>query len=290
MAYAFIVNPNAGTRGAAAGEMIANEMSGRRLDYRIFFTERPGHGRELAREAVVAGFTTLVAVGGDGTIRETAEPLIGRERALGIIPCGSGNGLARNLHIPLDPAEALKGLLSWKTRRIDTGLADGKPFFCAAGVGLDARVARSFNAPGRARGIFPYVAHALSEFLSYKPETLVITTADRRMETAPLLAAAMNGRQYGGGALLAPGAYIDDGLLNLVTVRKAGFFATMSALPAFFAGRIDSRPDLVQSFTARALEIHCAPGTPYHLDGEDFESAGTIRISLLPASLSVLAP
>lgn len=290
MAYAFIVNPKAGTRGAAAAEMIAGEMSGRRLDYRIFFTERPGHGRDLAREAIVAGFDTLVAVGGDGTIRETAEPLIGRERTLGIIPCGSGNGLARNLHIPLDPAEALKGLLSWKPRRIDTGLADGRPFFCAAGVGLDARVARRFNSPGGARGIFPYVAHALSEFLNYKPEPLVITTAGKRVEASPLVAAAMNGRQYGGGALLAPGAYIDDGLLNLVTVKKAGFFTTMSALPAFFAGRIDSRPDLVQSFTARALEIHCAPGTPYHLDGEDFESAGTIRISLLPASLSVLAP
>ncbi|MDT8285741.1 MAG: diacylglycerol kinase family protein, partial [Elusimicrobiales bacterium] len=171
--------------------MIANEMSGRRLDYRLFFTERPGHGRDLAREAIVAGFTTLVAVGGDGTIRETAEPLIGRERTLGIIPCGSGNGLARNLHIPLDPAEALRGLLSWKPRRIDTGLADGKPFFCAAGVGLDARVARRFNSPGSARGIFPYVAHALAEFMRYKPEPLVITTAESRLEVSPLVAAAM---------------------------------------------------------------------------------------------------
>jgi YegS/Rv2252/BmrU family lipid kinase len=292
MSYFFIINPSAG-RGLAARlpAQIHAFFRNRRLRYEISFTERKGHGLELSRRAALAGFSTIVAAGGDGTIREAAEPLIGKDATLGILPLGSGNGLARNLYIPLKTEEALLGLLEWPRRKIDVGLADGKPFFCAAGVGLDAEVAKAFNQRinGR-RGIFPYIYHAFLSFLRYSPSKIAITMNGRRSEFSPMLAAVMNGRQYGGGAKVAPDAYIDDGLLNLVVVKKAGVLRTLAAVPDLFSGGLLRHKELVTTEVSSFFEINFTPGAPYHLDGEDFTGGGTLKITVLHRALSVKAP
>ncbi|MFH1620218.1 MAG: diacylglycerol kinase family protein, partial [bacterium] len=142
MSYFFIINPAAGHRFRGIENLIRSIFQGRHSHFEIVSTRARGHALELSTRAVIEGYRNVVAVGGDGTIRETAMPLVGKEQVLGIIPCGSGNGLARNLHIPMKPAEVCRSLFDWPERRIDVALANGKPFFCTAGFGLDAEVAR----------------------------------------------------------------------------------------------------------------------------------------------------
>ncbi len=291
MSYFFIINPNAGRGKLDVKERVARFFSGRRITYEAEHTRSRGHATELAARAVQAGFSTVVAAGGDGTIRETAGPLLGKQAALGILPCGSGNGLARNLYIPLDFETALEGLLAWETRLVDAGLADGKPFFCAAGVGLDAEVAHDFNSMSRRRGILPYVWHAARRVLSYEPRPVVAAVDGRRLELTAMINAVLNGVQYGGGARVAPGAYIDDGLLDLVSIRKAPLPRLLAALPSLFSGHLDRNVSFYSAYKGRLIELDCGGGAWYHLDGEDFYSdSGKIRFSVLPSALRVKAP
>ena len=291
MSYFFIINPNAGRKHADVTTSIERLFSSRKIRFEAEFTRERGHATELSSKALLAGFTTIVAVGGDGTIRETAGPLIGKEASLGILPCGSGNGLARNLYIPLDFDKALAGLLDWEPRRVDAGLANGRPFFCAAGVGLDAEVAHDFNSMSARRGILPYVWHAARRVLNYKPVPVTALVDGRRLELTAMVNAVLNGVQYGGGARVAPGAYIDDGLLDLVSIKKASLPRLLWALPALFNGRLDEHTAIYSAFKGRLIELDCGAAAWYHLDGEDFYSDdGKIRFSVMPAALKVRAP
>jgi YegS/Rv2252/BmrU family lipid kinase len=291
MSYFFIINPNAGRKLGDIPARLDRFFSGRRVKYAVEFTRARGHAAELAARGLLDGYSAIVAVGGDGTIREAACPLLGKTAALGILPCGSGNGLARNLYIPLDFSAALTGLLDWQPRRMDAGLANGKPFFCAAGVGLDAAVAHDFNSMSRRRGILPYVWHAARQVLAYKPGHVTARVDGRRLELDALVNAVLNGVQYGGGAKVAPGAYIDDGLLDLVSIKKAPLYRLLLALPALFNGTLDRHADIHSSVKGRIIELDCGGGAWYHLDGEDFYSEdGRIKISVLPSALTVIAP
>ncbi|MFA6434123.1 MAG: diacylglycerol kinase family protein [Elusimicrobiales bacterium] len=292
MSYFFIINPASGNgSGVELPGKIDAFFRSRGIRYELALTKNKGHGLELSRRAVLAGFSNIVAAGGDGTIREAAEPLIGKPVTLCILPFGSGNGLARNLDIPLKHEEALRGLLEWTPRKIDVGLANGRPFFCAAGVGLDAEVARVFNTrlAGR-RGIFPYVYHAAVTFFRYLPAEIAVNMNGRRLTFSPMLTAVLNGRQYGGGARIAPDAYIDDGLLNLVVVEKRGVLRTLLAVPDLFNGKLLRHKGLITTDVSGVIELSFAPGAVYHLDGEDFTGDGTLRISVLHKALSVRAP
>lgn len=291
MSYFFIINPNAGKRYADARARVERFFAGRKLRFEIEFTKERAHAARLSAQAVLEGFSTIVAVGGDGTIRETAEPLIGKDAALGILPCGSGNGLARNLYIPLDFDKALEGLLRWAPRRVDAGLANGRPFFCAAGMGLDAEVAHDFNSGNGRRGILPYVWHAVKRVLTYKPVKVSALVDGRRLELTAMVNAVLNGVQYGGGARIAPGAYIDDGLLDLVSIKKASLPRLLRAVPALFNGRLAEHADIYSAYKGRLIDLDCGAGAWYHLDGEDFYcDDGKIRFSVLPSALKVLAP
>ncbi len=291
MSYFFIINPNAGRRHGDILRRIERFFAGRKVRYEAEFTKFREHASELSAKAAMAGFAQIIAAGGDGTIRETAIPLIGKTASLGILPCGSGNGLARNLYIPLDFNSALEGLVSWKPRAIDAGLANGRPFFCAAGVGLDAEIARDFNSMSGRRGIFPYVWHGARRVFFYKPPAIAINADGRRFESRALVNGILNGVQYGGGAKMAPGAYIDDGLLDLVAIKNASLPRLIRALPALFNGRLPEQPDIYSVMKARLIELDCGTGTWYHLDGEDFYSEdGRIKFSVLPSALKVIAP
>lgn len=291
MSYFFIINPNAGRRHGDVLNRIRNFFAGRNLRFEAEFTKARDHASELSAKAAIAGFTRIVAAGGDGTIRETAIPLVGKQAALGILPCGSGNGLARNLYIPLDFDAALQGLLDWRPRPVDAALANGRPFFCAAGVGLDAEVARDFNSMTGRRGILPYVWHAARIILAYKPAKVAGSADGRRFETEAMISSVLNGVQYGGGAKVAPGAYLDDGMLDLVSIKKASLPRLLRALPSLFSGHLDRNKDIYSAVKARVIEMDCGGGAWYHLDGEDFYSHdGKLRFTVLPSALNVLAP
>ncbi|OGS15890.1 MAG: hypothetical protein A2234_05335, partial [Elusimicrobia bacterium RIFOXYA2_FULL_58_8] len=291
MPYFFIVNPNAGNKQWNVETLLEKKFSGRKIHFEMEFTRARGHATELAAKAVLSGFTHVVAAGGDGTIRETAAALIGKDTVLGILPCGSGNGLARNLYIPLGFSAALEGLLEWDPRSIDAGLANGRPFFCAAGVGLDAEIAHDFNSLSRRRGILPYVWYAAKRVLACGPRRVIARLDGTRVEMEALLTAVLNGVQYGGGARIAPGAYIDDGFLDLCFIKKASLPRLLYALPALFSGRLAEHTAIYAAFKARVIELDCGAETWYHLDGEDFFSEdGKVKFSVIPGAIKVLAP
>lgn len=291
MSYFFIINPNAGKKKELAEKLILSEFSSKKIDFEIKYTEYKGHATELARIAILKGYKYIVAVGGDGTIREVAIPLVTRkENILGIIPSGSGNGLARNLYMPLDLSNAVKGLLEWKEREIDTILCNGQPFFCSSGVGIDAEIAYLYNKSKHSRGILPYYFSALKAYLNYKPQKISFFSSEKEFEIKPLIASVFNGEQYGGGAKMAPHAYIDDGYMDLVIIENIGFLKSLLKLRDLFNGNILNN-DFVKTYKLKSLEIKAKPGLKYHLDGEDFISEeGILKFSILPNSLKVLAP
>jgi len=291
MSYFFIINPKAGKKKDFVKDIIIKHFSLKKINFEIKYTEYKNHASELARIALIKGYRYIIVSGGDGTIRESAEPLLMKEDAiLGIIPSGSGNGLARNLNIPMNIEESIKGLLLWPQRKIDSILCNNIPFFCSSGVGIDASIAYFYNNTKHSRGIFPYYLNALKVFLNYKPNKVSIFFDDKEFTFYPLIASVFNGEQYGGGARMAPSAYIDDGYLDIVVLDNIKPFKAIYRVKDLFNGRILEN-DFAKSYKTKKVEFRIPAGSYYHLDGDDFFSEdGVLRFSILPSSLKVICP
>src|SRR5215203_1465102 len=202
--------------------MIDAAAKTRRLPTQIRITERGGHARELARDAVAADADALIVWGGDGTINEAGAALIGSQTVLGVVPAGSGNGLAAALGVSRDAATAVADAFDAPSYRIDAGLMDGRPFFNIAGIGFDARVAALFNSRAAgSRGAWPYIAIGIREGCRYCAVDYVVTLDAEPARTRALLIAFANGGEYGMGARIAPGARLDDGVLDAIIVQDA---------------------------------------------------------------------
>ncbi|PJF38513.1 MAG: hypothetical protein CUN55_17070, partial [Phototrophicales bacterium] len=188
------------------------------VHYDIVYTQAAGHASELAKKAIQEKYTAVVAVGGDGTVNEVAQVLIHSPLHLGIIPQGSGNGLARHLGIPMDTTKAIERLLSPKSMKIDAAKANGNYFFCTSGVGFDAHVSASFAARTH-RGLSGYIFFALQEGFGYRPLTYTIEWHGRVLHTEAFLIAVANSTQYGNNAYIAPQADIQDGQLDVCIIK-----------------------------------------------------------------------
>ena len=294
-AVTVIINPISGTHGRpgraeAASRLAASLVAARGLDARVLLSERVGHARELARAAVASGSTRVLAWGGDGTVNEVASALVFGQARLGIIPSGSGNGLARELRIPLDPTKAFAVALEGRECVIDGGELDGRWFFNVAGVGLDAQVAHLFSGVGRERrGLRRYLEIAAREFFTYTSQSYVVTVDGATHRVSALIVAIANGRQYGNGALIAPSAALDDGQLDIVVVGARSPFAALLQVPRLFTGRISRAPGVT---TLKGTEITITSGQPmpYHLDGEPFPGSRAMSARARPGALRVAVP
>lgn len=292
---AVIINPISGTgrrTGAGGWRRSAAEraLAARAVDGQVFLTEYAGHARPLARAARAAGATLVVAWGGDGTINEVASEIVSGDITLGIVPSGSGNGLARELRIPFDPAAAFAVAFDGRDRVIDAGELDGRLFFNAAGLGLDARVAHAFAARGLAsRGFRRYVALAVRELLTFEPDEHTITVDGRTWRTKALLVAVANGRQYGNGARIAPHARLDDGRLDVVIVRDRSALSALLQAPFLFAGLVHRLPGVTMT-VGTEIEIASARTAVYHVDGEPFAGGESLKGRALPRALTVRTP
>jgi diacylglycerol kinase (ATP) len=255
----------------------------------IFVTERRHHARELTLAAVARGVDVVIAWGGDGTVNEVASALVFHPAALGVVPSGSGNGLARELGLPLEPRAAFARALGERRRRIDAGELGGHLFFNVAGIGLDADVAHRFAATGHARrGLAMYVVQSTAALLSYRatPMRLVVDGAAR--DVRPLLVAFANARQYGNGALIAPRARVDDGKIDVVVVDDRSLPGIVRRIPALFQGRLDRVPGV--SMEKALVAQVTAPGTiRYHVDGEPCEASGSLTATARASALLVCA-
>jgi len=267
-----IVNPRSGGAARTLGPaqtFAAAEGAEMRL------TARAGHAGELAHEALAEGCGLVVAVGGDGTINEVAAALIGTGAVLGVVPGGSGNGLGRALGLGLSAGRALQTLKHGRTRCIDTGIADGHPFFNLAGLGFEAEIAARFNRSSR-RGLAGYFRVAAA-------------TETQRRELEALTLTVANGQQFGGHALIAPRARLDDGRLDLTTVPPPTAWNALPLVLALFRGTLAARRGVTMTTGGRFVVERPSPGL-LHVDGE-VHSAGTrIVFEVRPASLLVMAP
>ena len=292
---AVIINPVSGTGGRPElarrrVEQAAAIMEARKVEGQLFVTERPGHAKELARAAIAQRCTTIVAWGGDGTVNEVASAAAFGNAMLAIIPSGSGNGLARDLQIPFDPARALRVAMEGAARAIDAGELDGHLFFNIAGIGLDARVAHRFAEDGLAhRGFKRYLAITLKELFTYEPADLTIVTDGQSVRARALLVAIANARQYGNGALIAPSARVDDGKLEVVVVDYRPPWRTVCQIPRLFMGQIARVPG-VSSQPAEEIEVTSNAPMLYHVDGEPRLGGASLKAHVCPRALRVIVP
>jgi diacylglycerol kinase (ATP) len=256
----------------------------------VFITERPGHARELALAALARGISTIVAWGGDGTMNEIATAIAFTDAALALVPSGSGNGLARELGIPFHVPAALEVAFDGRERTIDAGEIQERLFFNVAGVGLDARVAHRFAVDGlQKRGFSRYIAIALRELAAYQPDALGITTGSSTVTMQSLLVAIANGRQYGNGAVIAPQARLDDGLLDVVIIARRSLIRACLELPFVFTGAIDRLAGVTMQKT-ESVQIASPYPLVYHIDGEPIAGTLTFSAKVRPRALKVKVP
>jgi len=286
-----IANPRAGLAAQRAIQAV-EARPGRWPELKLWTTSGPGQARELARTAVEEGFDVVLAVGGDGTANEVAGGLLGSAVALGVVPAGSGNGLARTLRIPLDAAGALRALATGVTRRMDVGRINGRPFLNVGGAGFDAAVGQEFHARalrGGRRGVMSYARIAFAMSWTYRCGGFRLEAGSHRFEGGAWLVAFVNGRQYGGAAIIAPGSLMDDGLLEVVVIEEATPFEILAAAPRLYLGGLDRFRRYRRLAASRAVLTAPAP-FPHHLDGEPGGPTTVLEVDVEPKALNVLVP
>ena len=294
MSILVVINPVAGGRSVPAGDRVdlARRVTvecGERAD--VFVTEGRGHAGEMASAALRQGTRLVIAWGGDGTINEIASVLASTSSSLGIVPSGSGNGFARVLKVPRDPELALRSAVRAVPRVIDMGEMGGRPFVNLAGVGFDAYVAARFDEPANVgRGLTGYARIAVRALASYVPLRYTIRSSGNALkqeqDVRAVLVTAANGTQYGNDACIAPGACLDDGLLNLVIVQERSRVRTVAQIPRLFTGSIERSPDCTILPITEA-EIACEEPMTFHVDGEPVRGGTSLAVRIRPGVLSM---
>lgn len=285
----FIVNPKAGTNlQKHIRESVEKYLNHDQFEYGFKFTERAGHARELALEALAEGYDIVTAVGGDGSINEVASALIGTKAILGIIPAGSGNGLAMHLGYGRDVESAVRKLNTAKEKTIDVGLMNGQPFINLAGIGFDGLVSNMMKGSNW-RGFIPYFLKSVEAGLKYTPSLCTIELDDRVLTEKCFAITIANGPMYGYNVQIAPDARMDDGLFEVVILKDAPRWQYFAAVPATLIGKIYDA-GFVEHFTTKRVRIS-TEGTNYtHLDGEGLVQEGDLTFEMKPKSLHILVP
>ncbi len=284
-----IINPISGTRSKSG---LDSYVSGRLADSGIELecraTKGSGDALAMASEARDKGYTMVIAAGGDGTVNETATALCGSDTRLGIIPLGSGNGLARSLNIPQDLKYATDILCDGYYESCDHGVVNGLDFFCTFGVGFDAAVSEKFAREKR-RGRTSYLKNVFLEFLKYSPGDYTISIGDKVITDKALLVAVCNASQYGNNAYIAPHAKLTDGLLDVIVFHTGSPIAQMFAGVELLTGRFD-RNTLVDTFRVPSVVISRRNDGPAHIDGDPVKLGNEMRIECCPSSLKIYVP
>jgi YegS/Rv2252/BmrU family lipid kinase len=289
---AIVINPVSGSRGGtdlarARAELAAAVLDRIGADAEIFLTERVGHAYDLARAALGRGATRVIAWGGDGTVSEVGRALLHAPAALGIVPAGSGNGLARALGVPRGQEAALRHAIGAGTTHIDAGELAGHVFLNIAGLGFDAVVAHAFSHRVAGRGLPGYVRVVARELLGYTPATYRVRIEGETREHRAFLLSIANGPQWGNGARIAPGARLDDGLLDLVIAQAPSPLTAALKVPRLFAGTIDRAAGVLTRRVA-AITITVDEACPVHVDGEPIVCGpGDLHARVLVAALRV---
>ncbi len=284
-----IINPISGTTNKRGLDKLVRErLQGSGMEIDAAWTTARGDATRFARESVEKGYHTVMVAGGDGSVNETAKALCGSQTALAILPCGSGNGLARHLDIPVDIEAALDIVAENHIVACDYGTANDMPFFCTFGMGFDAAVSQKFAAQ-KQRGFITYIKSAFEEFLKFSAEEYIISANGKVLTEKAFVVAVCNASQYGNNAYIAPRASMTDGLLDVTIIHSGNPLTTALVGVDLLTGYID-RNTLIHTFrTTEATITRKSPG-PAHIDGEPMTMGVTTRIESHPGALRIYTP
>ncbi len=284
-----IINPISGTNSKAGLAGMVEEVLapiGYQVD--VKYTTCQGDATRLATLAVEQGYDAVLAAGGDGTINETAIALCGSKVPLGIIPSGSGNGLARHIGIPVDPRLSLKVIERQHVVDCDYATVNDRPFFCTFGVGFDAAVSHRFARQKR-RGKLSYIRSAISEYVTYHPQTYTISANGHIITEKAFIVAVCNASQYGNNAYIAPEASITDGLLDITVVHAGNPIDAAVVGVDLMTGYIN-RNTMIHTFRAPAAVIYRTGEGPAHIDGEPVIMDDIMDVRCRHGALRIFTP
>ncbi len=289
----FVVNPISGTSGKKRTlALVDKHLDKEMFDYEVRNTEYAGHAREIASQAAAEGVDVVCAIGGDGTVNEIASGLINTGTALAIIPHGSGNGLARHLHIPINAQRAINIINKCEVKAIDYGMVDKRPFFCTCGVGFDALISQKFAESGK-RGMFSYMENVLQTCLKYHSQTYDIEMfglegKDDVQETyKAFLISCANASQYGNNFYIAPRASVCDGMMEIVLLEPFKAYEVPQMALQMCMGTLD-RHTRIKSFRCRKAIIHRDGEGPMHYDGDPVMAGKDIEVEIIPQGLKCI--
>jgi YegS/Rv2252/BmrU family lipid kinase len=283
----FIVNPISGTHSKEEiPALIEENLEKDRFDYQIRFTEYAGHAAEIAKVCAEQQTDIVVAVGGDGTVNEVARSLTHSFTALGIIPCGSGNGLARHLCLPLDPKKAIQIINACKIETFDYGVINDLPFFCTCGMGFDAFISLKFAEAGK-RGPITYVENVLKEGLKYKPETYEVSDDTGKKRYKAFLIACANASQYGNNAYIAPGATMKDGEMDVIIMEPFDALEAPQIAADLFMKTITNNSK-IKTFRTKSLHIKRKGPGAIHYDGDPIMTGEEIEVHIEHEGIRIL--
>ena len=282
----FIVNPvSGGKKKDGVPQLIQQYLDATIFDAVIVFSNNVSHARQLAKEAI-DNYDLVAAVGGDGTVNEIASSLVGSKVVLGIIPCGSGNGLSRFLNIPMDIQKAIENLNTGHTEVIDSAEVNGQAFFNMAGMGFDAHISEIFS-HNKKRGFITYIKSSLKEVATYKPQHYHLEIDGVVYEREAFMLSLANSSQYGNDVHIAPHASVQDGLLDICIIKPFPLYRFPEmGLRMFF--KTTDKSKYVEIIKGKHITITRTEPGPIHLDGEPQILGTAIKINIIPNSLKVI--
>ena len=288
MKILFIINPISGGQNKAdIIKVIPELLDANRFEISIAQTEYAGHAAEIAQKAVAENMEIVVAVGGDGTINEVASQLVNTTTALAIVPCGSGNGLARDLKISLRYKKAIQQINKLEFKKIDVGVCNNQYFFSLAGVGYDAKVAYDFN-KGKRRKFAGYLWAIFKDYFNVKNQPFEIELENEKIFDPYFLVTVANCSQWGYNVKVAPGAKLDDGLFIVNFCKKPSIFSVIPFGIKLLAGKIE-HSRYADFKTTKNISITSPKEFFYHLDGDAKGISRQLNIDLLHHALLVLS-
>ena len=284
--YAFVINPNAGVKKKLNIEKFIESNFPKSLSYDIIIWEDADDITPISKQIQQNQYQFVIACGGDGTVNMVASLLVHTKKALGILPLGSGNGLARSNGIPMDLMKALDVIVKGKTELIDSGTINTHPFFCTAGIGFDALIAHKF-AESTKRGFITYFKTSVREFFKYKPLTYSINVDGNLVKTIAFLITVANAGQWGNDVYIAPAAKLNDGLFHVSILKPFPLITFPFFGVKLFSKRADTFKYL-ESIIGKKIEIEFDHQLPAHYDGEPLVANGKISIEMFPFSLRII--
>ena len=284
----FIINPiSGGHNKAKIIKAIPKLLDNNKFDIFITHTKCAGHAKEIAQKAVKKNTDIVVAVGGDGTINEVASQLVNTGTTLAIVPCGSGNGLARDLGISLHYKKAIKQINLLNIKKIDVGICNNQYFFSLTGIGYDAKVAYDFNR-GEKRKFLGYAWAILKNYFCSKNQYYEIELEHEKIVAQCFFVAIANGSQWGYGVKVAPAAKLDDGVFNVNLCKKPPLFYIISFIIKLLSGKIDTSKYCV-SKSSKKISLCSTDEFFYHLDGDAKGISRHVEVNILQKVLNIVA-